>query len=154
MVLVIAEKNDAAKQIARLLSQSGKPKQDKVYDTPVYRFRRDGDDWVAIGLRGHILAPDFPTQLTYDKSSGWFAVDTEGEVLPAQIPASLPKPPFDGGLRKDGKPKKAQEALYGRRRGHQGMEAAQPALPHLGSGREKPCRERHHPRPQKSGQEG
>lgn len=109
MVLVIAEKNDAAKQIARLLSQSGKPKQDKVYDTPVYRFRRDGDDWVAIGLRGHILAPDFPTQLTYDKSSGWFAVDTEGEVLSAQIPASLPKPPFDGGLRKDGKPKKPKK---------------------------------------------
>ena len=59
MILVVTEKNDAAQQIARLLSESGKPEADKVYNTPVYRFRRGGEDHVAIGLRGHILQPDF-----------------------------------------------------------------------------------------------
>ena len=32
MKLVVTEKNDAAQQIARLLSESGRPKADKVYD--------------------------------------------------------------------------------------------------------------------------
>ncbi|MBF4802990.1 MAG: hypothetical protein HXK24_04100, partial [Lancefieldella parvula] len=49
MILVVTEKNDAAQQIARLLSESGKPETDKVYNTPVYRFRRGGEDHVAIG---------------------------------------------------------------------------------------------------------
>ncbi len=42
MKLVITEKNDAAEKIAALLSEAGKPKKDKVYDTPVYRFTRGG----------------------------------------------------------------------------------------------------------------
>ena len=70
MKLVVTEKNDAAQQIARLLSESGRPKADKVYDTPVYRFTRDGEDWVTIGLRGHILAPDFPPELHFDEQEG------------------------------------------------------------------------------------
>ena len=63
MNLIVTEKNDAAAQIARLLSDAGKPASDKVYNTPVYRFRWNGDDCVAIGLRGHILEPDFPDAL-------------------------------------------------------------------------------------------
>ena len=62
MELIITEKNDAARQISRLLA-TGKPKEDKVYNTPVYRFERDGKDCVAIGLRGHILGVDFPGRL-------------------------------------------------------------------------------------------
>ncbi len=95
MKLVVTEKNDAAQQIARLLSTSGKPKADKVYDTPVYRFSRDGEDWVTIGLRGHIMAPDFPHELKYSEDEGWFAVTEEGEVLPAAVPDSLARPPFE-----------------------------------------------------------
>ncbi len=72
MILVVTEKNDAAQQIARLLSESGKPEADKVYNTPVYRFRRGGEDHVAIGLRGHILQPDFPLALKFDKEEGWY----------------------------------------------------------------------------------
>ena len=108
MILVIAEKNDAAKQIARLLSESGKPKNDKVYDTPIYRFRRGGEDWVCIGLRGHILAPDFPTALQYAPDQGWFSVTEDGEVLPASVPENLDRPPFSGAnqVTKAGKPKK------------------------------------------------
>ena len=41
MKLVVTEKNDAAQQIARLLSSVGKPKAEKVYDTPIYRFTHD-----------------------------------------------------------------------------------------------------------------
>ncbi len=93
MKLVVTEKNDAAKQIATLLSTK-KPKADKVYSTPVYRFEVDGEEWVTIGLRGHILEPDFTPLLRYKKSSGWVGVTPEGEALPAKIPSSLPKPPF------------------------------------------------------------
>ncbi len=93
MKLVVTEKNIAAQKIAELLG-SGKPKADKVYSTPVYRFTCKGEDWVTIGLRGHILEPDFAPRLVYRKRGGWSAVDAKGEVLSAQIPDDLPKPPF------------------------------------------------------------
>ena len=93
MKLVVTEKNIAAQKIADLLSV-GKPKADKVYNTPVYRFQVDGDEWVTIGLRGHILEPDFMPSIVYKKSSGWQGVTAEGEVVPAHIPDFLPKPPF------------------------------------------------------------
>ena len=95
MKLIVTEKNDAAGQIARLLSDSGKPKADKVYDTPVYRFRRGGEDCVTIGLRGHILQPDFPPDLKFNDEEGWFGVTAEGEVLPADVPDGLARPPYD-----------------------------------------------------------
>ena len=94
MILVVTEKNDAAQQIARLLSESGKPTADKVYATPIYRFRHGGDDYVTIGLRGHILQPDFTPTLIYKKRGGWRGVTAEGEAIPAQLPASLARPPF------------------------------------------------------------
>ncbi len=94
MKLVVTEKNDAASQIARLLCDVGRPKQDKVYDTPVYRFEHDGEEWVTIGLRGHILEPDFPVSLVYKKRGGWQAVTADGEVIPANIPAELERPPY------------------------------------------------------------
>lgn len=62
MNLVISEKNIAAKRIAEILAV-GKPKADKVYTTPVYEFRRDGEDWVSIGLKGHIMEVDFAPAL-------------------------------------------------------------------------------------------
>ncbi len=95
VILVVTEKNDAAQQIARLLSESGKPKADKVYDTPVYRFTHDGDEWVTIGLRGHIMAPDFPPELKFDKKEGWYGLTAEGEHLAADLPDGLARPPYD-----------------------------------------------------------
>ena len=92
MKLVITEKNDAAEKIAQLLGT--KAKKDKVFNTPVYRFDVDGEEWVTIGLRGHILAPDFTPQLVYKKRGGWQGVTVDGESVPADVPASLPKPPF------------------------------------------------------------
>ncbi len=93
MKLVVTEKKDAAEQIARLLSP-GKPKADKVYNTPVYRYTIDGEEWVNIGLRGHILEPDFTPQLVYKKRTGWQGITAEGESVPARVPDTLPKPPF------------------------------------------------------------
>ncbi|OFK23526.1 DNA topoisomerase I [Olsenella sp. HMSC062G07] len=95
MKLVVTEKNDAAQQIARLLASVGKPKAEKVYDTPVYRFVHDGEEWVTIGLRGHIMAPDFPHELRYDDAEGWHVISEEGEVIPAAVPDALAKPPYD-----------------------------------------------------------
>ena len=92
MKLVVTEKNDAAQKIADLLGVK-KPKADKVYSTPVYRFDVDGEEWVTIGLRGHILEPDFAPTMVYKKRGGWQGVTEEGETLPAELPASLPKPP-------------------------------------------------------------
>jgi len=92
--LIVTEKNDAAQQIARLLSTSGKPKADKVYNTPVYRFAWDGEDCVTIGLRGHILKVDFPVQLTFDPEAGWQGVTADGELLPADVPDGLERPPY------------------------------------------------------------
>jgi len=94
LILVVTEKNDAAQQIARLLSESGKPTADKVYNTPIYRFRHGGDDWVTIGLRGHILQPDFPPDLKYDSKEGWYGLTADGDHLPADIPDTLERPPY------------------------------------------------------------
>lgn len=93
MKLVVTEKNIAAQKIAELLGE-GKPKADKVYSTPVYRFNREGQEWVTIGLRGHILAPDFAVKLEYKKRGGWRGISAEGEVLEASVPKDLPKPPY------------------------------------------------------------
>ena len=93
MKLVITEKNDAAQKIADLLGAT-KPKADKVYSTPVYRFDVDGEEWVTIGLRGHILEPDFTPTMVYKKRGGWQGVTEEGETYPAELPDALPKPPF------------------------------------------------------------
>lgn len=106
MILVITEKHDAAKQIARLLSESGTPHEGKVYNTPVYTFRRNGEDWTTIGLRGHILAPDFPTELIYKKGEGWHATTEDGEILPASLPSTLKTPPYENDARGGKRPKK------------------------------------------------
>ena len=92
--LIITEKNDAANNIAKLLAE-GPVKADKVYDTPVYRFKRGGHDCATIGLRGHILEVEFPAELVWGKKRGWVGLTAEGEVIEAQLPASLPTPPWE-----------------------------------------------------------
>ena len=44
--------------------------------------------------RGHILEPDFATALVYKKRGGWRGVSADGEVMEADIPKALPRPPF------------------------------------------------------------
>ena len=93
MKLVVAEKTNAAENIAKELGVG--TKKDKVYNTPVCRFTREGEEWVAMGLRGHILAVDFPRELQWREDQGWFGVDEEGEVFPASVPSTLAHPPFE-----------------------------------------------------------
>lgn len=93
MKLVVTEKNDAATKIASLLGAK-KPKSEKVYNTPVYSFEVNGEKWVTIGLRGHILEPDFMQELRYSKRTGWQAVNQNGELVSANIADELDKPPF------------------------------------------------------------
>ena len=94
MKLIIAEKNDAARQIAERLS-TGKPKKDKVFNTAIYRFEWKGEECVTIGLAGHILAPDFCDSVLFDKKLGWYSVTEDGEMLPADMPDGLARPPYD-----------------------------------------------------------
>lgn len=97
MRLIVSEKNIAARRIAEILAV-GKSEADKVYNTPVYRFRRDGEDWVSIGLKGHILGVDFPSRLVYDDE---WTVEWEEDVRsPASVPDSLPKPPWPKPVKK------------------------------------------------------
>lgn len=93
MKLVVTEKNIAAKNISTILAD-GKLKADKVYSTPVYRFTHEGEEWVIIGLKGHILEVDFPERLEYRKRGGWMGVGEDGTTYPATLPATLAKPPF------------------------------------------------------------
>ena len=94
MILVITEKNNAAVKIAELMADT-KPKTDKVYNTSVYRFTHNGQEWVTIGLKGHILEVDFPERIEYKRRGGWVGIDGEGNEIPAsEIPARLDKPPF------------------------------------------------------------
>ncbi len=92
MKLVITEKNLAAKKLADILAL-GKPKADKVHNTPTYSFRRDGEDWIAVGLKGHIMGVDFPAELVHGEK-GWTAVWGEGADTKAGIPDTLPTPPW------------------------------------------------------------
>ena len=49
---------------------------------------------MAIGLRGHIMQPDFPPELKFDPQEGWYGLTAEGEHLPADVPDGLARPPF------------------------------------------------------------
>ncbi|MDO5329255.1 MAG: DNA topoisomerase I [Coriobacteriia bacterium] len=92
MKLVITEKNDAAQKIAKLLGKN--VKADKVFTTPVYRFQVNDEDWVTIGLRGHIMEPDFTPQLQCLKTTGWRGLTEDNTKVDANVPNDLDKPPY------------------------------------------------------------
>jgi DNA topoisomerase-1 len=58
-VLVIAEKDIAARRIAKILSEDG-AKTVKAGSVPLYELKRQGEDVTVIGLKGHIVEVDFP----------------------------------------------------------------------------------------------
>ncbi|MBC7333309.1 MAG: DNA topoisomerase I, partial [Actinobacteria bacterium] len=69
MKLIISEKEIAARRIASILSGNG-AKQEKVFGIPVYSFKRDGEEYKVIGLKGHIMQVDYPKEY-----ANWFKVD-------------------------------------------------------------------------------
>ncbi|UCE38041.1 MAG: DNA topoisomerase I [Thermoplasmata archaeon] len=60
-ILVVCEKQNAAKRIAVILS-NGKARETYIHKVPVYFFERKGTNYAVIGLRGHILELDYPEQ--------------------------------------------------------------------------------------------
>jgi DNA topoisomerase-1 len=62
MRLIVTEKNSSAKKIAEVLgAPSGGPKADKSYKVPFYTWTdAEGNEEMAIGLKGHVLGPAFP----------------------------------------------------------------------------------------------
>jgi DNA topoisomerase-1 len=98
--LVVSEKNIAAKRIAEILAV-GTPKSEKVYTTPVYTFRgRDGEDWVSMGLKGHIMEVDFPEEVP-DPAAPKSSVALKKwslDSLPVLVAAPILKLPAEKGL--------------------------------------------------------
>ena len=60
--LVVCEKANAARRIAHILSE-GKAETARYGRVAVHRFRRDGEEYVVMGLRGHVVALDYPKEL-------------------------------------------------------------------------------------------
>jgi DNA topoisomerase-1 len=98
--LVISEKNIAAKRIAEILAV-GASKSDKVYTTPVYTFKgRDGEDWVSMGLKGHIMEVDFPEEFP-DPAAPATSIALKKwslDSLPVLVAAPILKLPAEKGL--------------------------------------------------------
>lgn len=60
-VLVICEKKIAAERIAKILSD-GKAKTKALEKHPYYEFERDGAQWAVVGLSGHVVEVDYPSE--------------------------------------------------------------------------------------------
>jgi DNA topoisomerase-1 len=78
MKLIISEKEIAAKRIAKILAGNGST-DEKMYGVPVHHFDSNGQEYKAIGLKGHILKVDYPKEF-----SNWFKVDP-AELIDAEI---------------------------------------------------------------------
>jgi len=59
--LIISEKNHSAMRIATILSE-GKARRRNLYGVPVFEFETPEDSYSVIGLRGHIVALDYPKE--------------------------------------------------------------------------------------------
>ena len=69
--LVICEKNSAASRISYLLSNGDQNK--KYYSKiPYFELKREGEDYIVVGLRGHILEYDYPKEY-----NNWSKIDEE-----------------------------------------------------------------------------
>lgn len=79
MVLVVCEKNDAARRISAILSD-GKSRRSGKRGVPVYSFEKDGKQWDVIGLRGHIVKLDYP-----EGNNSWRNTDLEELALTEPI---------------------------------------------------------------------
>jgi DNA topoisomerase-1 len=96
--LVVSEKNIAAKRIAEILAV-GSSKSEKVYTTPVYTFKgRDGEEWVSIGLKGHILGVDFPDEVPGPDKTTVNLKKWSLDSLPVLVRAPILKEPAEKGI--------------------------------------------------------
>ena len=82
MRLIISEKANSAKKIAQILSE-GAVKEGKHRSVPHHTFRWKGEETVSVGLKGHVLNPEYPEQY-----SNWQKVEPR-ELIDAEILKSV-----------------------------------------------------------------
>jgi DNA topoisomerase-1 len=82
MRLIISEKANAAKKIARFLAE-GSVKEGKHRSVPHHTFVWKGEECVSVGLKGHVLNPEYP-----EEYSNWQKVEPS-ELIDAEILKSV-----------------------------------------------------------------
>ena len=82
MRLIISEKANAAKKIAQFLAE-GPVKEGKHRSVPHHTFRWKGEECVSVGLKGHVLNPEYP-----EEYSNWQKVEPS-ELIDAEILKSV-----------------------------------------------------------------
>src|SRR5215212_1785129 len=82
MRLIISEKANAAKKIAQFLAE-GPVKDGKHRSVPHHTFTWKGEESVSVGLKGHVLNPEFP-----EEYSNWQKVEPS-ELIDAEILKSV-----------------------------------------------------------------
>ncbi len=85
MRLIITEKSNAARRIAEILGGSDTDRRTR-HDVPIYEW----DDTVCVGLRGHVMAVDFP-----EEYSDWHAVDPS-ELIEIEVQKRASEPAIVG----------------------------------------------------------
>jgi DNA topoisomerase-1 len=82
MRLIISEKANTAKKIAQFLSE-GSVKEGKHRSVPHHTFMWKGEETVSVGLKGHVLNPEYP-----EEYSNWQKVEPK-ELIDAEILKSI-----------------------------------------------------------------
>ncbi|ABG04911.1 DNA topoisomerase I [Rubrobacter xylanophilus DSM 9941] len=82
MRLIISEKANAARKIAQFLAE-GPVKEGKHRSVPYHTFTWRGEECVSVGLKGHVLNPEYP-----EEYSNWQKVDPR-ELIDARILKSV-----------------------------------------------------------------
>ncbi|MBA3424163.1 MAG: DNA topoisomerase I [Rubrobacter sp.] len=78
MRLIISEKANTAKKVAQFLAE-GKVKEGKHRSVPHHTFDWNGEETVSVGLKGHVLNPEYP-----EEYSNWQKVEPR-ELIDAEI---------------------------------------------------------------------
>src|SRR3712207_3279936 len=78
MRLIISEKANTAKKIAQFLSE-GSVREGKHRSVPHHTFTWKGEETVSVGLKGHVLNPEYP-----EEYSNWQKVEPR-ELIDAEI---------------------------------------------------------------------
>ncbi|HEX2183132.1 MAG TPA: DNA topoisomerase I, partial [Rubrobacteraceae bacterium] len=82
MRLIISEKANAAKKIAQILAE-GPVKEGKHRSVPHHTFTWKGEECVSVGLKGHVLNPEYP-----EEYSNWQKVEPS-DLIDAEILKSV-----------------------------------------------------------------
>src|SRR3712207_7764094 len=82
MRLIISEKANAAKKIAGFLAE-GSVKDGKHRSVPHHTFVWKGEECVSVGLKGHVLNPEYP-----EEYSNWQKVEPS-KLIDAEILKSI-----------------------------------------------------------------